>query len=498
MRHFKRFFNGWLLFASLLVSLTACNYPGFSSGVEIESNEQLSEPNPDQGETMEAGQEGAITFSQPGPLPANRLSPEHFTYEGAFRLTDEFVWGALGMSFHPSGDSGAGSLFVTGFQGLLDSNGEPCYEGSRNCKGYFGEVAIPAPVEASSWEDLPTAQIIQGMSVFDGGLVQSVHEAYSFVSGIEYVPQRGSQSGDRLYGSLNEWYPEGSFGDASFSTIWFSDLDGSNAQGMFHVGPEQPPFHGIKMGAYLFSVPQSYADAYLGGRTLITGRARGTAPPDSPGLDGEGAIAGGSQGPTLIAFRAWDSDVPAGDLDALPILYYRVKYPGCAGPDIGVGGVTLDCDFPGFSMCDDWTGAAFLQAGERATVAISGLKGTSNCYYCGDPVDDSECHVTPLQGECDRWCDEDRGYHCGPYNRQVLLYDTAELGRAAQGEIEPWSVLPYAVWEPAELYLPNPSCHTMGGLAFDPAGRRMFMIERGLGEGDLNASVVHVWTVESD
>ncbi|MGD8822602.1 MAG: hypothetical protein PVG63_05810, partial [Anaerolineales bacterium] len=29
-----------------------------------------------------------------GPLPANRLSPEHFTYLGAFRLPDEFAWGA--------------------------------------------------------------------------------------------------------------------------------------------------------------------------------------------------------------------------------------------------------------------------------------------------------------------------------------------------------------------------------------------------------------------
>ena len=359
-------------------------------------------------------------------------------------------------------------------------------------------VSIPAPAAASNWEDLPIASFVQEIAVFDSGLVQTVHEAYSFVSGIAYVPQQGSQKGDKIYGSLNEWYPEGSFGDASFPTIWFSDLDGSNARGVFHVGPDAPPFHGIKMGSYLFTVPQSYAEQYLGGRVLVTGRARGTAPPDSAGLDGEGSIHGGSQGLTLFAFDAWQSDDPGGDLDALPMLYYRVKYPGCAGPDIGVGGQPTNCDFPGFSMCDDWTGAAFIQAGDRATIVIAGLKGTTNCYYCGDPMDDSECMVTTLPGECDLLCNEERGYHCGPYMRQVLLYDTQELGRAALGEIDPWSVLPYAIWQPEELYLPSPCCYNMGGMDFDAENGRIFITERGLGEGEMNAAVVHVWTVSGE
>jgi hypothetical protein len=488
-----------VLFSLFLVILSAgCNYPGLSfddtTGLEPTEDEGIGN---DQ-EISAADQEVGTTTIETGPIPTNALLPEDFTYQGAFRLPDDFAWGALGLDFYPSGNGGAGSLFVTGFQGLLNGNGEPCYEGSRGCNGYFAEVDIPLPTQTGNWEDLPIASFIQEMTVFDGGLVQTVHEAYSFVSDIAYVPQQGTQTGDKLYGSLNEWYPEGSFGDDSFPTIWFSDLDGSNAQGVFHVGPEQPPFHGIKMGSYLFTVPQAYADQYLGGRTLVTGRARGTAPPGSPGLDGEGAIAGGSQGPTLIAFHAWDSDTPSGDLDALPILYYRVKYPGCAGPDIGVGGMPVDCDFPGFSMCDDWTGAAFIQAGDRATIAITGLKGTTNCYYCGDPVDDSECGVEPLPGECELTCNEDRGYHCGPYRRQVLLYDTGQLGQAALGDIDPWSVLPYAIWEPEELYLPNPCCSNMGGMSFDTAGSRVFLVERGLGGVDWNATVVHVWGVNAE
>jgi hypothetical protein len=450
----------------------------------------------DQTVETSGGDAGTIARDS-GPVPANRLMPENFVYQGAFRLPEEFNWGALGMSYHPGGDGEAGSLFVTGFESLLDENGGQCFEGRTGCNGYFAELAVPAPMRGAGWEDLPVAEFVRGMSIFDGGLVQTVSESYAFVSDIAYVPRQGSQSGDKIYGSLNSWYAEGLHGDDTFPTIWFSDLDGGNTQGLFHVGPDEPPFHGRKMGSYLFTVPQNYADRYLGGRVLVTGRARGTAPSGSPGMDAEGTIAGGSQGPALIAFRAWDTDVASGDLDALPMLYYRVRYPGCAGPDVGVGGEITDCDLPGYSMCDDWTGADFLQAGDRAAIAIVGLKGSTNCYYCGDPEDDGECGAVPLAGECDFRCGESRGYHCGPYRRQVLLYDTEELGRAAQGEVDPWKVLPYAVWEPEELYLRNPCCFNMGGMAFDPVGRRMFITERGLGEGELNAAVVHVWIVNS-
>jgi hypothetical protein len=482
----KRIILTILVSAIFILGLAACG--GGDDQTVGTSNGAVSDDGADPPERDTIPQSG-------GPLPANRLAPEHFNYLGAFRLPDEFAWGALGMSYYPAGDGGAGTLFVTGFQGLLDGSGEPCYEGSTGCNGYFAEVAIPSTVVESDWEALPMADFVQGMSIFDGGLVQTVHEAYSFVSDIAYVQ---SESGERLVGSLNEWYPEGSFGDDSFPTIWTSNLDGSDTQGMFHVGPYQPPFHGIKMGSYLFTVPQNYADEYLGGRTVITGRARGTAPPDSEGLEGEGSIAGGSQGPTLFAFYPPSSGQSGDELDALPMLYYRVRYPACAGPDIGVGGQPVDCDFPGFSMCDDWTGGAYLQAGDRAAIAIAGLVGTTNCYYCGDPVDDSECHADVGANECPFSCNESRGFHCGPYYRQVLLYDTLELGQAALGEVEPWTVLPYAVWEPEELFIQGPACSNLGGMAYDMEGGRLFLIERGLGGVDWNAAVVHVWGVSGE
>ena len=416
---------------------------------------------------------------------SERLQPSNFVYQGAFRLPENYNWGARGLSYYPPGNSGAGSLLVTGFEGLLDDS------------AYYGEVAIPEPRSEANWENLPMAVFLRQTTAFDGGLIKTtLNTDYVFVSGIQYVPPQGSQTDGKLYGSLNAWYPEGDFGDDSFQTIWFSSLNGSNARGLFFVGPSTAPYHGRKMGDYLFTVPQWYADRYLGGRILVTGRARGTPAGDSPEL----TTRGGSQGPTLFAFRPRQSDNPAGNsnLDAIPMLYYRVKYPGCAGPDIGLGGQPVDCDYPGFSMCDSWTGGGFVESGRKNAILLLGHKGSTNCYYCGDPTDDSECHQTPAPGECTPMCNESRGYHCGPYERQVIFYDTDELGGATQGLSDPWSVLPYATWRPEPFYLGDAhghACEDVGGMAVDSLGQRVFMVERGLGTE--NAAVVHVWQTQA-
>ncbi|MGD8622827.1 MAG: hypothetical protein PVH60_12790, partial [Anaerolineales bacterium] len=205
----------WILKVCIIILLGACNYPGSTPEGELVDVEQGVEPSVVESDSMTADQSGE-THVEPQQIPTNALLPEDFTYQGAFRLPDDFAWGALGMDYYPAGDGGPGSLFVTGFQGLLDGNGEPCYEGSTGCNAYFARVSIPDPGDSTNWEDLPTADFIQEMSIFDGGLVQTVHEAYSFVSDIAYVPPLGSQSTDKIYGSLNEWYPEGSFGDDSF------------------------------------------------------------------------------------------------------------------------------------------------------------------------------------------------------------------------------------------------------------------------------------------
>jgi hypothetical protein len=235
-----------------------------------------------------------------GGVEAERLRSTDFSYQGAFRLPEDFDWGARGLAFYPDGAGGAGTLLVTGFELLHDpAHGrQTCWDASWNCQAYYGEVAIPEPARAENWEDLPQADLAGALVAFDGGLAASVHREYLFVSDLAYAPARGTQTSAKLYGSIDVWYAEGVAGEDTFPTVWMVDMDGGNPRGMFHVGPEFEPYHGRKVGSYLFSVPQWYADQYLGGRTLVTGRSRGTP------ADGVEPVTtrGGSQGPTLFAF----------------------------------------------------------------------------------------------------------------------------------------------------------------------------------------------------
>jgi hypothetical protein len=411
-----------------------------------------------------------------GGVEAERLRSTDFSYQGAFRLPEDFDWGARGLAFYPDGAGGAGTLLVTGFELLHDpAHGrQTCWDASWNCQAYYGEVAIPEPARAENWEDLPQADLAGALVAFDGGLAASVHREYLFVSDLAYAPARGTQTSAKLYGSIDVWYAEGVAGEDTFPTVWMVDMDGGNPRGMFHVGPESEPYHGRKVGSYLFSVPQWYADQYLGGRTLVTGRSRGTP------ADGAEPVTtrGGSQGPTLFAFAPFESDAPAGPLDALPVLYYRVSFPGCAGPNVGAA---ANCDYPNFTMCDDWSGGAFADDGTRRAVMLLGYKGLGPNCYDEPPV------------ECDDPCSDSHGYHCQPYERQIILYDVHELGQSAGGDQDPWVVLPYEIWRPAEFYLRGNPCWNVGGMAYDAAGERLFVVERGLGEGDRNAAVVHVW-----
>ena len=187
-----------------------------------------------------AGGAAADPSTAVAAIPGERLAVSDLVYQGAFRLPDSFNWGALGVSFYPLG-TGGGSLLVTGFQSLWDPAhpGEYCWDPSWDCRAYYGEVAIPTPLVATGWESLPEAQLVGTLVDFDHGLVAAtLSRDTTFVADLLYLPRRGSQTADKLYGAAEPWYAEGEFGEDSFPTIWMADLDGSDVQGMFHVGPE--------------------------------------------------------------------------------------------------------------------------------------------------------------------------------------------------------------------------------------------------------------------
>ncbi|HJL18969.1 MAG TPA: hypothetical protein RMH99_25125 [Sandaracinaceae bacterium LLY-WYZ-13_1] len=379
------------------------------------------------------------------PGPTERLTPDDFTYRGAFRLPDAFTWSSLGITVRPDGDGGDGTLFVLG------KSRQPAQ---------LSEVSIPDPAIAP-FDELPVAEIRMTPRSMDGDLIESTLSAdHTDARGLLYVPQTGSQDSAHLYGAADYWY---AVMDGTFPTIWMSELDGSDPRGLFHVGPEgDSTFHGNRTGDYLFSVPEWYAARYLGGRRVVAGKTRGAF--------------GGSMGPTMFAFPRFDTEEPSGDLDALPMLYYPLV-DECAGPNRGDPDV---CDFPQFSMCDKWTGAAFVEEGDRRAIVLYGIKGVGNEY--GPPSSPDACN--PYQG-----------YHCDPLTLQLLFYDVDEIGDAATGGRDPWSVAPYRVWQPDGLFSPDAdghSCGPPGGMTHDPATGRLFLVERGLGAED--EASVHVFS----
>jgi hypothetical protein len=419
------------------------------SGLDSEASPEGVEGSPEPTTQMDPNRDVTRDEAIHDNDATDHLTPADFSYQGAFRLPSEFDWGARGISYYPGGDNGAGTLLVTGFE-------------ARPAE--FGEVTIPTPVIEADWLALPVSELLQPVRSFDGALIEEqLDPTTTFAGDIEYVPKQGSQISDKVYGSADWWY---AVVDSDFPSIWFSELDGSNPRGLFHVGSEEDPFHGNRTGDYLFTLPQWYADQYFGGRSLVTGKTRGTE--------------NGSQGPALYAFRPWDSENPAGNLDAVPIIWYRFVYPDCAGPNVGDKSA---CDYPDFTMCDKWVGGSFVENEEKSAVIILGVKGLGENGY-GQPTSPEACN--PYQG-----------YHCDPLERQVIFYDVHELGQAAQGKRDAWSVVPYDIWRPEEFYLGKANgttCGEAGGMAFDPQTGRVFMVEKGL--GDNNAAVVHVWEVK--
>ncbi len=116
-----------------------------------------------------------------------------------------------------------------------------------------------------------------------------------------------------------------------------------------------------------------------------------------------------------------------------------------------------------------------VRSGQLCCWGIQGLG--SNCY--DEP---------PVQ--CNDPCSQNHGYHCQPYERQVIFYDVKQIGKTALGQQDPWAVLPYTIWRPSEFYLDGGTCWNAGGMAYDTQNKRLFMAERGLGESEMNAIVV--------
>jgi hypothetical protein len=290
---------------------------------------------------------------------------------------------------------------------------------------------------------------------------------YRNLDGLEYLPNI-----DKITWNLRNWYNAAGYDQDS---LGWSDLDMSGSQGVWHIG-ERPSvddlFHNAKTCDYLLKAPQRFADQHLEGKWLIAGNHR------------EAGALGGSQGPTLYALAPWEDGNPPSsgqNLDALPLLYYPEVYE-CVWEDEGDINEQPDpgvCYLPGYRADDYWGGGVWLDTTAGSGILIFGRKGLGdNCYATGEACSDP--------------CSMYQGYHAYPYEPQILFYDPQQLGEVVAGTLEPWEVLPYAVYRPAgEVF--DPQCGRLGAAAYDAERGLIYATE--LEAGPWGETVVHAWRV---
>jgi hypothetical protein len=249
-------------------------------------------------------------------------------------------------------------------------------------------------------------------------------------------------------------------GDTGVSHGW-SELDLSTPQsaGAWRLGG----YLNYVTSDYLFDIPQAWADSYTPGMYLATGRFRD---------GGQGA-----EGPSVIAYGPWNEGNPpavGSTLAAVPLLLYGSVYES-APPKMN-----------DYHHSDEWSGGAWLTAGDKAAVIFVGTKGQGSCWYgCADGTD-----APPWPPDCNR------GWWSTSFVGQILFYNPADLAAVAMGEMESHEPQPYATLDidPVLYHVQSTQeWHHLGAASFDRDRGLLYIFEP---HGDGDKPLIHVWRVE--
>jgi hypothetical protein len=360
---------------------------------------------------------------------------------------DEYSWKwsnwASALAYYPDGDPDGpndgypGSLFGTG----------------HDQTQYVSEINIPVPIVSpgKNVNDLNMAETLQDFHDIRRGLFGYMEMPRV---GLAYLPPQGEQTTGKLYFA---WAPHLDEGATNPSHGWCElNLSNPRPAGAWRIGD----YWNYVTGDYLFDIPRSWADTYVSGRYLATGRFRD---------GGQGA-----QGPSLFAIAPWSAGnppPPGSTLPATPLLLYTAVTDGEQH--------TLN----NYHHSDEWTGGAWLTAGNKSAVVFVGTKGVGDCWYgCADGTDEP-----PWPPDCDR------GWWSTGFVGQMLFYDPADLAAVARGEMETWEPQPYATLDIDEYLYHIESTqqkYHLGAAGFDRERGLLYVFEP-LADGD--KPLVHVW-----
>jgi hypothetical protein len=394
------------------------------------------------------------------PPSGSLIQASDLVYLGAFRLPDlspgtlyTMTWnyGGGALTYYPDDDDGGPN---DGYPGSLFGAGHAVVQA-------IGEFNIPVPVISAgkSVTELNTADSLQDpydvkSDVFPADTYWEIPRA-----GLTYLPSQGAQATAKLYFSFANHAP-GEDQDAGPTHGWCElDLGPPQAAGIWSIGG----YSKYVTADYMFDIPQTWADAHVSGRYLVTGRFR----------DGGQA----AMGPSLIAAAPWEAGNPpiSGTvLSATPLLLYDNIL---ASDPISL---------TNYHHSDEWSGAVWLTAGARSAVVFVGTKGQGDCWYgCADGTDEP-----PWPPDCNR------GWWSTSFVGQLLFYDPDDLAAVAQGTLEPSAPQPYATMDIDEYLYHIESTqqwHHLGAAAFDRDHGLLYISEP---RADEDKPLVHVWRVQ--
>ena len=416
--------------------------------------------------------------TQPSTTPSDRstsgqlIQPNDLVYQGAFRLpegSNGSDWGYSGyaMTYYPDGDPGGPA---DGYPGSIFGLGHDHHQ-------YISEISIPMPVISKDLGQLNTATTLQGFQDITGGMFGYLEIPRA---GLEYLPAQGPQTTGKLHfcwGQHFQFEHDASHGWCEL------DLSNPRTAGPWHFGD----YTNYITNDYLFEIPEAWAAANTPGQRLATGRFR------------DGSWSG--QGPALFAYGPWNDGNPPAPNATLhtitPLLLYGIHEPGI--PEITN---SESMKMSTYRAADEWSGGAWLTAGDKSAVIFVGTKATGKCWYGYSngveyPIDGAE--DPDAYPEVPPWPHDDRGWWSEGIEAQIIFYNPGDLAAVARGDMEPYEPQPYASLSIDE-YLFDPGFnfergkrYLVGAASFDRARGLLYAFERMADEDE--KSLVHVWKV---
>lgn len=410
--------------------------------------------------------------AEPVTLPADLLRPTDLTYLGAFRLPDgsggsNWDYSGYAMTYYPDGDPKGTD---DGHQGSLFAVGHDHHQ-------MVSEISIPAPMisEAKNLNELNTASTLQEFHDIRGGQFGELEIPRA---GLEYLPPQGKQASGKLHycwGQHNQDQQDPSHGWCELN------LSVPRPAGPWKIAG----FTNYVTNDYLFEIPEAWASVHTPGLRLATGRFR----------DG----GWGGLGPALLACGPWTEGNPPAPNAVLknvkPLLIYGVPVEGA--PELEVN---PEHAIHSYRESDEWSGGAWLTAGDKSAVIFVGTKGVGKCWYGF-----SNGVVYPTSGDASErippvpdWPHDQRGWWSERIEGQILFFNPQDLADVVHGKRETWEPQPYATLS-IDRYLFDPGynyergkMNVLGAAAFDRERGVLYVIER---QSDGEKSLIHAFAV---